>query len=69
MLSRLPMENDVFKYGTDDVDEKLIDYGIEMTLNTLDFSGLNESEIKDAQRNDPSLTTIINNSQLIPKLW
>jgi hypothetical protein len=23
-LSRLPMENDVFKYGADDVDEKLI---------------------------------------------
>ena len=62
-LSRLPMESDVFKYGTDDVDEKLIDYGIEMTLNALDFSGLNDSEIKDAQRNDPSLTTIITNCQ------
>ena len=39
-LSRLPMESDVFKYGTDDVDAKLIDNGIEMTLNALDLSGI-----------------------------
>ena len=62
-LSRLPMEKNVFNYGSDDVDEKLVDYGINMTLNAIDLSGFDDNQIKNEQRNDPSLASVIKNCE------
>ena len=58
-LSRLPMEKDVFNYGSDDVDEKLMDFNIDFTLNSVDLSGYTSTEIINEQRQDPSLIELI----------
>ena len=58
-LSRLPLEQNVFNYSSEDADEQLIYPSKAMLVNALDLSGLQPNEIKVAQRIDPSLTELI----------
>jgi hypothetical protein len=54
-LSRLPMRENVFNYGSDDVDEYLSSYTAAFSVTSIDLSGFEIDELKLAQRNDPSL--------------
>ncbi len=53
----------MFNYGSDDVDEKTVDYGINMTLNAINLFGFDDNQIKNEQRNDPSLASVIKNCE------
>ena len=67
-LSRLPMLNNTFAYGSEEVDEKLGDYGIQFTLNNIELTGFSANDLKLEQNNDPTLVEIISKCQNSPDL-
>jgi hypothetical protein len=52
-LSRLPLKENVFPYGSDEVDEYLS--STTASINAIDLTDFEPKELIQAQRNDPSL--------------
>ena len=60
-LSRLPLDDTLFQYSTEDIDEKFTE-GLS-NIDFLNLTTLDKTDISQAQYNDPLLSEIINKCQ------